>query len=245
MTKGKKLARALAGLLLASVAAASFAQNGASGNDKEAGWAPFVVDHFAREDSPADMRFLLDGPAGKYGHVQARAGHLYFPNGKRFRCWGVNMTGWTLGASEIPPHDEARVFAAELARLGVNCVRFHFLDMPDASKPRSGPGPTGDAEPLTHAPAGLIDSSRPDTSHFNPEQLDRLDFWFAELKARGIYANINLNVGHSWKAGDGVPDAELIGSAKAYTYIGPELIARQKEYARMLLTHLNPYTKMR
>jgi hypothetical protein len=245
MTKVTKPARALAAAILAGIAAAGSAQVGTADAGGDSGWAPFAVDHFGRQDSPADARFLLDGPAGKYGHVQARNGHLYFPNGKRFRCWGVNLTGWTVGGSEIPPHDEAKVFADSLARLGVNCVRFHFLDMPDKSQPRSGPGPTGDPEPVTHAPVGLIDSSRPDTSRFNPEQLDRLDFWFAELKARGIYANINLNVGHSWKAGDGIPDADLIGVAKAYTYIGPELIARQKEYARMLLGHLNPYTKMR
>jgi hypothetical protein len=234
---------AMAALALGATTAT--AQGGGQPKADRPGWAPFAIDHFGREDSPADVSFLLDGPAGKYGHVQARDGRLYLPNGKRFRCWGVNLTGWTIGGAEIPPHDEARVFAAELARLGVNCVRFHFLDMPDTTRERSTPGPTGDPEPLTHTPVGLIDSSRSDTGHFNPEQLDRLDFFFAELKARGIYSNINLNVGHTWKAGDGVPDAELIGVAKAYTYIGPELIEKQKHYARMLLGHVNPYTRMR
>lgn len=208
-------------------------------------WAPYVIDHFSRQDSPADVRFLLDGPAGKYGHAEARDGHLYLPNGKRFRCWGVNLTGWTIGGSEIPGKEEGRVFARQLARLGVNCVRFHFLDMPDASRARQETGPTGDPGPATHTPRGLIDSRRDDTGHFNPEQLDRLDYFFAELKANGIYSNFNLNVGHTWKKGDGVPDAELIGVAKAYTHFGPELIEKQKEYARMLLGHTNPYTKMR
>ncbi|HVI98399.1 MAG TPA: hypothetical protein VM657_04970 [Sphingomonas sp.] len=208
-------------------------------------WAPFVIDHFARQDSRADMRFLLDGPAGKHGFVQARDGHLTFEDGTRLRCWGVNLTGWTPGSAEIPPHHEAEVFAAELARLGVNCVRLHFLDMPDATRVRSGSGPTGDPEPATHTPVGLIDSSRDDTGHFNPTQLDHLDYFFAQLKKNGIYANFNLNVGHTWKPGDGVPDAKLIGVAKAVTYIGPELIERQKDYARMLLGHRNPYTGLR
>lgn len=208
-------------------------------------WAPFVIDHFARQDSPADASFLLDGPAGKYGFVKAERGHLYFDNGKRLRCWGVNLTGWALGSAQIPPHEEASVFAAELARLGVNCVRLHFLDMPDATRVRDSRGPTGDPEPITHTPVGLIDSSREDTGHFNPQQLDRLDHFFARLKEKGIYVNFNLNVGHQWKPGDGVPDAELIGVAKAYTHFGPELIARQKDYARMLIGHLNPYTGLR
>jgi hypothetical protein len=207
---------------------------------------PFVVDHFARTDSEADVRFLLDGPAGKYGHVQVRDdGHLYFANGQRFRCWGVNMTGWTPGSSEIPPKEEAKIFASEMGRLGINCVRLHFLDMPDKTRLRSDKGPTGDMEPETHTPVGLIDSSRDDTSQFNPEQLDRLDYFFNELKANGIYVDFNLNVGHTWKTGDGIPDADLIGVAKTYTYFGPEIIEKQKQYAKMLLGHLNPYTGLR
>ncbi|HEY0315941.1 MAG TPA: hypothetical protein VGC28_06720 [Sphingomonas sp.] len=206
---------------------------------------PFVVDHFQRTDSDADARFLHDGPAGAQGYIKAHDGHLYLPSGKRFRCWGVNLTGWTPGSSEIAPKEEGKVFAAELARLGVNCVRLHFLDMPDKTEVRDETGPTGDPEPLTHKPAGLIDSSRNDTSHFNPEQLDRLDYFFAQLKANGIYSDINLNVGHTWKAGDGIPDAKLIGVAKAYTYFGPELIAKEKDYAKQLLDHYNPYTRTR
>src|SRR3546814_2781114 len=44
---------------------------------------PFPVDHEVRIDSEADARFLLDGPAGKYGFIEARDGHLYRPDGKR------------------------------------------------------------------------------------------------------------------------------------------------------------------
>lgn len=208
----------------------------------EPGMAPLVVDHEQRRDGPADARFLLDGPAGKYGRVVARDGHLYLPDGRRFRCWGVNVTGWTPGSEEIPDHAAAHAFAAELARLGVNCVRLHFLDMPDRTQWRPDIGPTGDPEPLTHTPRGLIDASRPDTAHFDAEQLERLDYFFAQLKSQGVYADLNLNVGHTWKAGDGVPDAQLIGVAKGVTYFAPELIAREKDYARQLLTHVNPYT---
>src|SRR3546814_3228913 len=46
---------------------------------------PFPVNHELRIDSGADARFLLDGPAGKYGFIEARDGHLYRPDGKRFR----------------------------------------------------------------------------------------------------------------------------------------------------------------
>jgi hypothetical protein len=76
------------------------------------------------------------------------------------------------------------MWAATLARFGVNCVRLHFLDLP--------------------APRGIIDSQRDDSGGFDPRQLDRLDYLISELKKRGIYADLNLNVGRSYKAGDGV-----------------------------------------
>ena len=79
---------------------------------------PYPVDHETRVDSEVDARFLLDGPAGKHGFIQVRDGHLVRPDGTRFRCWGVNLTGWTVGGEELPSHQDAETYAAELARLG-------------------------------------------------------------------------------------------------------------------------------
>lgn len=186
---------------------------------------PFSIDHFLRQDSEADVAFLLDPPAGKHGFIRAAGGHLM--NGtERFRIWGVNVTGWVKGSALLPPKDQSPLWAAELARLGVNCVRFHFLDRTTNEIPR-----------------GLIDGSRNDSRMFDPEQLDRLDFFLAELKKRGIYSDLNLNVGRNYKPGDEVPGSGLIGVAKAITYIGDRLLELQREYARMLLTHYNPYTR--
>ena len=84
-----------------------------------------------RQDSAADVRFLLDAPAGEYGFVVSHNGHLFLPNGQPFRCWGVNDAGWTEGSALLPPHKDAEVMANELARIGVNCVRFQFLDLLD------------------------------------------------------------------------------------------------------------------
>jgi len=74
--------------------------------------------------------------------------------------------------------------------------------------------------------------------------LDRLDFWVAELKKRGIYIDLNLNVGRSYKPGDGVADSDKIRWGKGLTFYDPRLIELQKEYAKALLTHRNPYTKL-
>jgi hypothetical protein len=140
------------------------------------------------------------------------------PGGERFRIWGVNITG----RATVPTKEAAPLLAAHLARCGVNCVRFHFLDRP--------------------APQGLIDAQRDDTRALDPDQLDRFDFFVAQLKKRGIYTNLNLNVGRTYKAGDGVRDHELLGFAKGLTYFNPRLLELQREYARQLLTHRNAYT---
>lgn len=206
---------------------------------------PFTVDHEARVDSGADARFLLDGPAGKYGFIQARDGHLYRPDGKRFRCWGVNLTGWTIGGEEIPSHKDAETYANALARLGVNCVRMHFLDRPDTPGQMRNEGAAAKAGPVTHGPSGLIRGDVDNSREINPERMERLDYWFAQLKKNGIYVDFNLNVGRVFKPGDGVPDVDLINNAKAFTYFGPELIALQKEYAKQLLGHTNQYTGLR
>jgi hypothetical protein len=201
---------------------------------------PFVIDHQHRTDA-VDMRFLLDRTAGMHGFVRVTDGHLVTSDGRRFRCWGVNLAGWTPGSALLPPHTSSETYAASLARLGINCVRFQFLDLPDAK--RRPPGEEDGEQPELYLPSGLIDSRRNDTRSFNPEQLDRLDYLVFQLKSHGIYIDFNLNVGRVYKEGDGVPDFHLIGNAKALTYFGPEIIAREKEYARDLLTHINPYTK--
>jgi len=180
--------------------------------------APFPIDWRTETSSAVDLSFLLAAPAGKDGFVRIEDGHLAEGNGRRLRIWGVNVSS----AAAMPSKQSASLVAARLARLGVNGVRFHFFDRT--------------------APCGIIDSTRDDTRALDAEQLDRLDFLVAELKKRGIYTNLNLNVARIYKAGDGVRDHELLGFAKALTYFDRRLIELQKEYARALLTHRNPYT---
>jgi hypothetical protein len=63
------------------------------------------------------------------------------------------------------------------------------------------------------------------------------------LKKRGIYMDLNLNVGLSYKAGDGVAGFDQIQWGKGLTLFDTRLIELEKEYAKQLLTHVNPYTK--
>ena len=184
---------------------------------------PFVMDHRHGASSPADVSFLLDAPAGKNGFIQIRNGHLSTSAGRRMRFWGVHLTDWSRGSVEIPPKEDAPMWAAALARFGVNLVRLHFLDLP--------------------APRGIVDSSGNDSRSFDPQQLDRLDFEISEFKKRGIYVDLNPNVGRSYKAGDGVARFDQIQWGKGLELFDTRLIELEKEYAKQLLTHVNPYTK--
>jgi hypothetical protein len=180
---------------------------------------PYAMDWKNNSASLVDASSLLEAPAGKDGFLAIKDGHLVRPDGRRFRIWGFNITAAATG----PSKEDAPMVAAYLARFGINCVRLHFLD--------------------SFAPGGLIARNRDDTSEFDAERIDRTDFFIAELKKRGIYTDLNLNVGRNYKPGDGVRDNELLGFAKAMTYYDDRLLELQRDYARKLLTHLNPYTK--
>lgn len=181
-------------------------------------WAPFEMQWNVDGPSLADVSFLLEKTAGASGFVQVRDGHLYTGAGRRLRLWGVNFS---FNAS-FPPKELAPKVADHLARFGVNCVRVHHHDW--------------------RAPRGLVDSSFDDSRHLDPVILDRFDFFVSELKKRGIYVDLNLNVAREFRPADGVKDARLLGFAKAVTLFDPRLIELQKEFARAYLTHRNPYT---
>jgi hypothetical protein len=210
---------------------------------------PYQVQHRSDIESPVDVSFLLKSPAGADGFISVKDGHLVDGSGERFRIWGVNLTGWNRGSTNLPPKAEAEHWAKVLAQNGINCVRFHFLDMPthlpeeaaDREAKRITAAERGQRNSVT--PAGLIDASKDHTQTFDPDAMNRLDYFIWKLKEVGVYSNLNLNVGRMYKERDNVPDYELVWVAKGYTYIGNRLIELQKDYAKQLLTHYNPYTQ--
>jgi len=181
---------------------------------------PFPIDWEELASGEINVSFLLEKPAGKNGFIKIKDGHFVTPGGKRIRVWGVNLTG---GAC-FPEKPEAPRVASFLAAMGINAVRFHFLD--------SNWG----------ADKSLFSSDTKTTRSLNPEQLDKLDYFVSELKNQGIYSNFNLNVGRTYREGDDVPFYEYLGMAKAATLFDERLIELQKEYAFQLLTHKNNYT---
>ena len=171
-------------------------------------------------NSVIDLSFLLDAPAGKEGFLRVKGEQIVKGDGKPVRFWGFNVTEWSHGSTEVPVKSDSPMWASALARSGANIVRLQFLDLA--------------------APRGLIDATRDDSQHFDLTQLDNEDFFLAELMRRGIYIDFNLNVGRAFKAGDNVP---ALREGKGPLLFDRRLIELEKDYAKQLLTHVNPYTK--
>ena len=131
---------------------------------------------------------------------------------RRIRLLGVNLCF----EANFPKHEDADQIAPRMARFGINCVRFHHMD-------------------TNASPQGLL---KDDRRTLDPAQLERLDYLISRLKANGIYADLNLHVGRNFP---GLP-ASGISFDKALDHFVPQMIEMQHEYARDLLTHVNPYT---
>ncbi len=143
----------------------------------------------------------------------------HFYQDQRVRIWGVNLC---FGAN-FPTHEDAPHVAARLAAAGVNSVRCHHMD-------------------TARWPRGIWNGR--DGKTIEPEALDRLDYFINELAKRGIWVNINLHVGRSHSRYIRLPETNT-SYDKIVGIFTPALIDAQKQYARDLLTHVNPYRKVR
>ncbi|MBM3333280.1 carbohydrate binding domain-containing protein [Candidatus Sumerlaeota bacterium] len=185
----------------------------------QANLKPFYLSWDNPPNAFANVSLTFDKPAGKHGPIAVRDGHLAFADGGRARFWGTNLSG----EGNFPPKEIAERVADRLAKFGHNLVRFHGMDAWGRT---------------------IFDPKHKDTRHFDPEQLDRLDYLIAQLEKRGIYINLNLHVGRRFTQADGVAEADWLAYAKYCVIFDPRMIELQKEYARQLFTHRNAYTGM-
>ena len=174
-----------------------------------------------------DVSYLNAMPAGKNGYIIPKNGHFAeSKTGKRVRFLATNFAA----AQAFPNHADAEREAKHLAKQGYNLVRLHHMD-------NTWGGPDG----------SLWDPHYKDHQHINPAQLDKVDYLFAQLKKNGVYANINLHVSRQFTAADGFPaGVEKIpfDFDKRVDEFDRHMIQLQKNYARDLLTHVNPYTHL-
>jgi len=177
---------------------------------------PFVLPWDDASASVANLSTWIDKPAGKDGFVIARDGHLY-AGSQRLRLFGVNVTF----SAGFPRKEDAEKIAARMAKFGINAVRFHHMD-------------------TQATPNGILQR---DARTLDTDQLDRLDYFIAQLRKYGIYANINLHVGRVYP---GLPKWDTMPNYfKGVDTFYPSMIEMQRDYARDLLTHRNPYTNLR
>ncbi len=178
---------------------------------------PFSVEgtHLDRFWTSAEPR-----PAGAGGQISVHGDVFADADGKTVRLWGTNLPF----DANFPRKEDAAHLAERLRNFGVNCVRLHFVDTRIWGKYEAQFG----------------------HRRMDEERLDRLDWFIAKLKECGIYVNMNLHVGRTLDARDGnFPDVKrLPNMQKGVDNYMPEMVELQKEYARNLLTHVNPYTKM-
>ena len=174
-------------------------------------------------DTALDLSFLNEKPAGRHGFVAVKGGHFTFADGTRVRFWGTDL----VGPNDFPTHEQADEVAAQLARLGVNLIRFH---MPDASwMPENN----------------FFDPGSDNTLTLKPEQVEKFDYLVSALKKNGIYFYPDWLVDRKFREGDGVAAwRELEPGAKGVIHFDPRVMELTQKYAQELLGHKNPYTGM-
>ncbi|MDX2187525.1 MAG: carbohydrate binding domain-containing protein [Opitutaceae bacterium] len=176
------------------------------------------------DGSALDLSHLNRSPAGASGFIRVESGRFVDGAGNRVRFWGTNVS-----AAECFPDAESAVrLARRLAKAGINIVRIHHID-----------------NPWAHASGGSIwKPNDPRRLDIDPGQLDILHRFMAELKANGIYVNINLKVSRTHTEADGFPAsiAKAPAFQKRLDYFEPTILELQRRYARQLLGTKNPYT---
>ncbi|HVM33012.1 MAG TPA: hypothetical protein VMU88_07745, partial [bacterium] len=173
-------------------------------------------------DTALDLSFLNERPAGTHGFVTVKDGHFAFKDGTRIRFWGTDLVGPNI----FLPHEQADALALRLSRLGVNLVRLHMADADWTDN-------------------NFFDPKADNTLSLSPPQVDKFDYLVAALKKNGIYVYPDWIVGRKFRAGDQVPDYQTLQEgAKGVIHFSQRIIEMNKLYAKQILTHLNPYTRL-
>jgi hypothetical protein len=220
----KRFALCSLALLLSVFTASTFAQDTTPN-----GWFDFSLPwDDATPNTIIDMSRYNTRPAGKNGWIKTDGPtFVESATGKRVRFLGTNTTAWHC----FPTKDQAEKIAARMAKFGINIVRLHHMD--NRWDIKSG--------------SSIWKLDEQGALHIDENQLDKMDYFVAQLKAHGIYVNINLKVSKLLSAADGLPEG--IKDLKTHYHkrvdrFDRQMIDHQKAYARDLLTHVNPYTKL-
>ncbi|GAB6088936.1 hypothetical protein JCM12856_05290 [Spirochaeta dissipatitropha] len=191
-------------------------------------WIAWDTTAIPAVDSPVNLQHLNDHSAGSRGWVVPSPDGKLLLDDSRIRFWGANLS---FGAN-FPEAEYGQRMMQRLSANGVNLVRFHHMD-------------------TLGAPDGIwtddiwISGDR----RIDPGQLDRWHALLAAAADEGIYWNLNLLVGRPFVYTDDLSVglsglSELDWKQRAsIAMFHPELIELQQDYARQLLTTVNPYRR--
>lgn len=192
-------------------------------------WFEFTGASPIPAESQWSLASWLETPAGRHGRVRAEGDRLVY-NGAPIKLWGINVS-YAACAPEKALADRRADFYASV---GINAVRLH--------KYADG-----------HGWAGIL---RPDTAAaFDAAGLERMDYFIAALKKRGIYTK--LSPVFIIKPGpadlDAIPYLKELGSLDSgrvnprhgSLYVSTELQDLLIRQIVTLLKHRNPHTGLR
>ncbi len=164
---------------------------------------------------------FLNQPLAPEHRISVKDGRFVDALGRRVRFWGVNLA---FGANFPEPADAARL-ARRLRRLGVNLVRLHHMDTSPDSVPANA------RSILTTGPYPTL----------NPVAVERLRVLLDALREEGIYVNLNLHVGYTFRPGvDPIPafDFPIPNQSKPVHILDSRMIDLQCEFARRVIEAL-------
>lgn len=170
------------------------------------------------------LRYLLDAPAGKHGFVRIspKDKRLYFADGTKALFYGVCFKAYfNTWNKKVPTKDMTRLLDG-LTGMGVNMIRNQVTE-----------------RKLYDFKAGK----------FRPVAIENFDRFFYEMKKRGIYMHLNMNIGNGstekWpKQGEAYRINKKYGIGRPNLLMNKCFIDPQATFADKLLNHVNPYTKL-
>lgn len=194
------------------------------------GWYRFTPSNDVKKPSAAGLSDWNREPAGTHGRIR-RQGDKLFYNGKEIKLWGSNVCY----ADCMPDKAKAEQRAAFYSKFGLNTLRHH--------KHLDGTGWAG-----MQSASSFVE--------FDPQKLDRFDYFNSQLKQAGIFILHSPTFGVKLGRGDleRVPWHEELGELKGkprletgygMVYLASEIQDLQIEQTVKLLDHKNPYTRLR
>jgi len=184
---------------------------------ENATWKPLPKWKDIERGTAMDFSILHDAPAGKHGPIVAKDGKLFFEDGTPAKIYGVNLCG----SANFLDKEWCEKFADRLAMIGYNAVRFHHCD------------------------GGQSNRTATSSTGLHAERMDQMDYLFACLKKRGIYATVDLYISRSLAKGE-IPEFPdmAIGRIefKGLAFVLESVMKNWEDFARNFLTHVNPYT---